>query len=146
MPESVCFSMIFGNALGRSLSPSSNSSWCICFTSPYGSRRKPSADKRNFVVVRPPPGGLVLRSRHRASNATVNASAFTRTDSIGSGIWRAINIHPTARLSSADTRHQLGERLPGAPDCHAQQKDVFHQKGLAPGVDVRRGDEKTEGD
>jgi hypothetical protein len=23
-----------GNALGRSLSPSSNSSWCMCFTDP----------------------------------------------------------------------------------------------------------------
>jgi NADPH:quinone reductase-like Zn-dependent oxidoreductase len=39
-----------GNALGRSLSPSSNSSWCICFTDPCGSRRKPIADKRNVVV------------------------------------------------------------------------------------------------
>ena len=27
-------SMILGNALGHSLSPSSNSSWCICFTDP----------------------------------------------------------------------------------------------------------------
>src|SRR6266852_6248783 len=34
MPESVCFSMILGNALGRSLSLSSNSSWCICFREP----------------------------------------------------------------------------------------------------------------
>jgi hypothetical protein len=50
MLESVCLSMILGNALGRSLSPSSNSSWCICFTDPCGSRRKPSADKRNIVV------------------------------------------------------------------------------------------------
>src|SRR5260370_30431179 len=50
MPESVCLSMILGNALGRSLSPSSNSSWCICFTDPCGSRRKPIADKRNIVV------------------------------------------------------------------------------------------------
>jgi hypothetical protein len=47
-PESVCFSMIFGNALGRSFSPSSNSSWCICFTDPCGSRRNPSADKRTL--------------------------------------------------------------------------------------------------
>jgi hypothetical protein len=37
--------MIWGNALGRSFSPSSNSSWCICFTDPCGSRRKPRADK-----------------------------------------------------------------------------------------------------
>jgi hypothetical protein len=29
---------------GRYLSPSSNSSWCICFTDPRGSRRKPRAD------------------------------------------------------------------------------------------------------
>src|SRR5271163_1751468 len=50
MPESVCLSMILGNALGRSLSPSSNSSWCTCFTDPCGSRRKPSADKRNIAV------------------------------------------------------------------------------------------------
>ena len=50
MPESVCLSMILGNALGRSLSPSSNFWWCICFTDPCGSRRKPSADKRNIVV------------------------------------------------------------------------------------------------
>jgi len=50
MLESVCFSVIFGKALGRSFSPSSNSSWCICFTYPCGSRRKPSADKRNLVV------------------------------------------------------------------------------------------------
>ena len=48
MPESVCLSMILGNALGRSLSPSSSSSWCICFTDPCGSRRKPSADKRTL--------------------------------------------------------------------------------------------------
>src|SRR6266481_8771666 len=34
--------------LGRSLSPSSNSSWCICFTDPCESRRKPSADKRTL--------------------------------------------------------------------------------------------------
>jgi hypothetical protein len=46
MPESVCFSMIWGNALGHSLLPSSNSSWCIYFTDPCGSCRKPSADKR----------------------------------------------------------------------------------------------------
>src|SRR6266481_2769284 len=64
MPESVYFSVIFGNGLGRSFSPSSNSSWCIFFTYPCGSRRKPSADKRNFVVIRPPPAGLVPRSRH----------------------------------------------------------------------------------
>src|SRR6266404_9464306 len=50
MPGSVCLSMILGNALGRSLSPSSNSSRCICFTDPCGSRRKASADKRNIVV------------------------------------------------------------------------------------------------
>ena len=31
-----------GNSLGRSFSPSSNSSWCICFTDPCASRRKPS--------------------------------------------------------------------------------------------------------
>ena len=43
IPESVCFSMIFGNGLGRSFSPSSNSWCCICFTCPCGSRRKPSA-------------------------------------------------------------------------------------------------------
>jgi len=36
-----------GNSLGRSLLPSSNSSWCICFTDPSGSRRKPSADERD---------------------------------------------------------------------------------------------------
>src|SRR5258708_8969632 len=48
MPESVCLSMILGNALGRSLSLSSNSSWCICFTDPCGSRRKPSADNRTL--------------------------------------------------------------------------------------------------
>src|SRR5713226_9726512 len=50
MPESVCLSMILGNALGRSLSLSSNSSWCICFTDPCGSR-KPSGNKRNIVLV-----------------------------------------------------------------------------------------------
>jgi hypothetical protein len=49
MPESVCLSMILGNALGRSLSPSSNSSWCICFADPCGSRRKSSADKRSTL-------------------------------------------------------------------------------------------------
>ena len=36
MLESVCLSMILGNALDRSLSPSSNFSWCICFTDPCG--------------------------------------------------------------------------------------------------------------
>jgi hypothetical protein len=41
MPESVCLSMILGNALGRYLSPFSNWLWCICFTDPCGSRRKP---------------------------------------------------------------------------------------------------------
>src|SRR5580698_6567272 len=51
MPGSVCLSMILGNALGRSLSPSSNSSWCICFTDPCGSRRKPSPDRRQQVTV-----------------------------------------------------------------------------------------------
>src|SRR5712671_4923807 len=50
MPESVCLSKILGNPLGRSLSPFSNSSWCICFTDPCGSRRKPIADKRNIVI------------------------------------------------------------------------------------------------
>ena len=34
MPGSVCLSMIWGNALGRSLLPSSNSLWSICFTDP----------------------------------------------------------------------------------------------------------------
>ena len=34
--ESVCLSVILGNALGRSLSPSSNSSWCICFANRCG--------------------------------------------------------------------------------------------------------------
>ena len=34
-----------GKCAGRSLSPSSNSSSCICFTDPCGSRRKPSAAK-----------------------------------------------------------------------------------------------------
>jgi hypothetical protein len=34
MPESVCLSVILGNALGRSLSLFSNSSWRICFTDP----------------------------------------------------------------------------------------------------------------
>src|ERR1700740_3033192 len=51
MPELVCLSMILGNALGRSLSPSSNSSWCICFTDPCGSRRKPRADNRSLCLV-----------------------------------------------------------------------------------------------
>jgi hypothetical protein len=50
MPESVCFSMIFGNALGRSFSPCSNSSWRICFTYSCGTRRKPGTDKRNIVI------------------------------------------------------------------------------------------------
>jgi hypothetical protein len=34
-----------GKCAGPSFSPFSNSSWCICFTDPCGSRRKPSADK-----------------------------------------------------------------------------------------------------
>src|SRR5271170_1350998 len=72
MPESVCFSMIFGNGLGRSFSPSSNSSWCTCFTYPCGSRRRPSADKRNFVVIRPPPAGLVPRSRHLVTKSSTD--------------------------------------------------------------------------
>src|ERR1700682_3380981 len=45
MPESVCLSMILGDALGRSFSPSSNSSWSICFTNPCGSRHKPNVDE-----------------------------------------------------------------------------------------------------
>ena len=46
-------SMTLGNALGLSLSPSSNSSWCICFTDPCGSCRKPSADTELcFQIVR----------------------------------------------------------------------------------------------
>src|ERR1700731_815805 len=48
MPESVCLSTILGNALGRSFSPSSNSPWCICFTDPLGSRRKPRASERTL--------------------------------------------------------------------------------------------------
>jgi hypothetical protein len=35
------------------ISPSSNSSWCICFTDPCGSRRKPSADKRTLRPALP---------------------------------------------------------------------------------------------
>jgi hypothetical protein len=50
-PESVCLNMILGNALGRSLLLSSNSSWCICFTDPRGLRRKPSADRLSPNVV-----------------------------------------------------------------------------------------------
>src|ERR1700722_54880 len=38
MPESVCLSMILGNALGHSLLPSSNSSRCINFADPYRSK------------------------------------------------------------------------------------------------------------
>ena len=37
MPESVWLRMILENAMGHSLSLSSNSSWCICFTNPCGS-------------------------------------------------------------------------------------------------------------
>src|ERR1700683_590092 len=37
MPKSACLSMILGNALGHSLSRSSNSSWSICLTDPCGS-------------------------------------------------------------------------------------------------------------
>src|ERR1700730_9640025 len=48
MPESVCFSMILGNALGRFFSPSFNSLWCTCFTDPCGSQRKPSANERTL--------------------------------------------------------------------------------------------------
>src|SRR4029077_19310046 len=51
MPESVCLSVILGNALGRSLSLSSNSSWCMCFTDPCASGRKPSADRLRPHVV-----------------------------------------------------------------------------------------------
>jgi hypothetical protein len=43
-PIKLRLSVISENALGRSLPPSSNSSWCIRFTDPGGSRRKPSAD------------------------------------------------------------------------------------------------------
>jgi hypothetical protein len=35
-----------GKCAGRSLLPSSNSSWSICFTDPCGSRHKPSVDER----------------------------------------------------------------------------------------------------
>jgi hypothetical protein len=48
MPESDCLSMILGNARGRSLSLSSNSSWCICFTGPCRTRRKRSANNRTL--------------------------------------------------------------------------------------------------
>src|SRR6266403_549701 len=82
MPESVCLSMILGNALGRSLSPSSNSSWCICFTDPCGRRRKPSADKRNIVIDGI--GGEVLREAFGAlalegSLTTLGYSASRKT-------------------------------------------------------------------
>ena len=50
MPESVCLLHDLGKCWAASLSPSSKSSWCICFTDPCGSRRKPSPDKRNIVV------------------------------------------------------------------------------------------------
>src|SRR5258708_1927088 len=53
MPESVCLSTILENAPGRSLSPSSNSSWCICFTDPCGSCRKPSADNARYGAALP---------------------------------------------------------------------------------------------
>src|ERR1700677_1687827 len=53
MPESVCLSMILGNALGRSLSPPSNSSWCICFTDPSArSQRESELTKGNSYVHR----------------------------------------------------------------------------------------------
>src|SRR5712671_1434252 len=51
MPESVCLSMILGNAPGRSLSPSSNSSWCICFTDPCGSGTAKIAESELDVRV-----------------------------------------------------------------------------------------------
>jgi len=52
MLESVCLSMILGNAPGRSLSPCSNSSWCICFTDPCGPRRKPRTDSGDIQKLR----------------------------------------------------------------------------------------------
>ena len=53
MPESVCMKTILGNALGRSLSLSSNSSWCICFTDPCRSHHKPGTDSPNVATVAP---------------------------------------------------------------------------------------------
>ena len=78
MPESVCLSMILGNARGLSLSPSSNSSGCICFTDPCGSRRKPSVDKRNIVSVPLTFSGSEterpVRNKKMSSSARVNPS------------------------------------------------------------------------
>ena len=55
MPESVCLSVIPGNALGRSLSLSSNLRGVSGFTNPCGSPRKPSANRlsRHGVPVAP---------------------------------------------------------------------------------------------
>src|ERR1700732_2571863 len=87
MPESVCFSVIFGKALGRSFSPSSNSSWCICFTDPWGSRRKPSADKRNIVVdgigggvLSEAPKALAAGGRFGTPDETAKAVVFLASD------------------------------------------------------------------
>src|SRR5271168_4921528 len=64
MPGSVCLSMIWGNSLGRSLLPSSNSLWCICFTDPRGSHRKPSADEPQCRALSPDfPAGLYPLAR-----------------------------------------------------------------------------------
>src|SRR5580658_4497346 len=51
MPESVCLIVMRENALGRSLLPSSNSSWSICFTDPCGSHHKASAGERATTGV-----------------------------------------------------------------------------------------------
>src|SRR5579863_9429268 len=91
MPESVCFSVIFGNGLGRSFSPSSNSSWCICSTYPCGSRRKPSSDK-----VRASP-------------------ACPRTTRRGT--WLLAADHSGVNLGGHDQVEPLFLRLPRASPC-----------------------------
>ena len=63
-------------------------------------------------------------------------------------IWfyRCTLLPSTEGALCGDMAHELCERLPRAPDGNAQKKDVFNKKALATGIDIRRGDKKTESD
>jgi hypothetical protein len=66
MPQSVCLSVMWGSALGRSSSPPCNFSWFICLSDLCGSRRRSSADdsrtaRRLWGTIRD--DGVVLMTR-----------------------------------------------------------------------------------
>jgi uncharacterized protein YbjT (DUF2867 family) len=64
------------------IGPSSNSSWSICFTDPYGSRRKPSVDERTaarYFQVSPSCAASLSRPLCRHGSRTKAAMSYRYT-------------------------------------------------------------------